>query len=71
MLGRVDCPQCGEFRTAGHVCPEPLPMPCTVGEVTRMVFEALHPEEQEETIYDRHPLPLEGSAFFGPSTVVK
>jgi ribosomal protein L32 len=46
MLSQVDCPKCGEFRTNEHVCDNRIPP--TIGEITKMVYEATHPEEAEE-----------------------
>ena len=49
MLSKVDCPICGEFMKHGHVCDDEFDqIPLTLGGLTKVVFEALHPEEVED-----------------------
>jgi hypothetical protein len=58
MLSEVDCKKCDEFLTQGHVClptlpiegsqffgPDPLAEPSNIYQISKMVYEALHPEE--------------------------
>lgn len=45
MLSEVNCKQCDEFLTQGHVCEPAMTEQGSIYQISKMVYEALHPEE--------------------------